>query len=178
MWWDTLVPRLRIFCVSEDRDNLLMWAHYAKDHTGVVFEFMFLPDGDNPLSIAKPVIYVERPEPFFTEAEWLDDMTSIRKLDRDWLFLRYPLLKSDHWKYEREWRVWYPLDHPQDALYDDLDIRPAEFAALYIGCRAEPATVAKIVDLTRTAFPATKIFQARKSEMDYALEYDEIKNYN
>ena len=36
-WWKDFLPRLRVFSVTEEKDNLLMWAHYAKDHTGVVF---------------------------------------------------------------------------------------------------------------------------------------------
>jgi len=38
-WREVLLPSLRVFCVTEDRDNLLMWAHYASDHQGVVFEY-------------------------------------------------------------------------------------------------------------------------------------------
>ena len=35
-WQEKLLPSIRVFCVCEERDNLLMWAHYAKDHTGAV----------------------------------------------------------------------------------------------------------------------------------------------
>lgn len=38
LWRQNFLPRLRVFSVSENKDNLLMWSHYAKDHTGVVFE--------------------------------------------------------------------------------------------------------------------------------------------
>ncbi len=35
-WQEVQLPQMRVFCVSEDKDNLLMWAHYAQDHKGAV----------------------------------------------------------------------------------------------------------------------------------------------
>jgi hypothetical protein len=101
-WRSVLLPGIRVFCVSEERDNLLMWAHYARDHAGCVFELWSLPDEDNPLSVAMPVDYAEAPPPFFTEQEWLDDLMGIKNLDIHALYRRYAYVKSDHWAYERE----------------------------------------------------------------------------
>ncbi len=95
-------------CVSEERSNLLMWAHYAKDHTGAVFEFLSLPDEGNPLLVAEPVMYVDHPIPFFTESEWLDHIFSVRRLNESELYKRYVYTKSSDWRYEREWRC-YPF---------------------------------------------------------------------
>ncbi|MBP9614940.1 MAG: hypothetical protein KBD92_05115, partial [Thiopseudomonas sp.] len=47
--WQQSTKESRVFCVTEDNDNLLMWAHYAKDHTGVVFQIATLPELDTPL---------------------------------------------------------------------------------------------------------------------------------
>jgi len=173
-WRNTLLPGVRVFCVSEDRDNLLMWAHYARDHTGAVLEFLSLPDEDNPLSVARPVIYVDHPPPFFTEAEWLDDILSVRKSNLTDLSRRYVYSKSMHWSYEREWRVWYPRIPAPERLYDDMPIRQSEFAGLYIGCKAEESFAAEAISLAHRAFPNARMYRARKIEDDYALEYAEI----
>ena len=173
-WWRTLLPGVRVFCVSEERDNLLMWAHYAKDHTGVVFEFLSLPEEDNPLSVAEPVIYVEEAPPFFTLSEWIDDLTAIRKLNPDELYKRYVYFKSKHWEYEREWRVWYPLIPAPATLFHDSPMRASEFASVYIGCRAAPAFTVEVISLTRSSFPNTRLFIAHKSETSYALDYEGI----
>lgn len=172
--WYTLLPGIRVFCVSEKRDDLLMWAHYAKDHTGAVFEFLSLPKEDNPLSIARSIVYVNNPPAFFTENEWLDDILSVRELDIDGLYKRYAYYKSSHWIYEREWRVWYPTIPPSDGLYEDVPIRQSEFASLYIGCRSEPDFTARAISLTRSAFPNARIYKAKKREGVYGLEYTEI----
>jgi hypothetical protein len=171
-WWDTLLPSIRVFCVSEDRDNLLMWAHYAKDHSGSVMEFWSLPEEDNPLSVARSVEYASTPPPFCTESEWLDDMMAIRKLDTSALYRRYAYIKSDHWFYEREWRVWYPS--ASSGIHDYMPIRQSELKAIYLGCRADPKFVEDAVTLTRKAFPNTRIMRAKKKEGSYGLEHTDI----
>lgn len=154
-WRQKLLPGVRVFCVSEERDNLLMWAHYARDHKGAVFEFLSLPEEDNPLAVARPVVYGQRPPPFFSEREFIDDILSVRKLDFHSLYRRYAYCKSDHWAYEKEWRVWYPLS--ESELYDTMPIRPSEFRALYLGCQMPPETRDELLDLVRGSFASTRV---------------------
>src|SRR5690348_11774278 len=52
-----VLSTLKLLCFSEVHDNILMWAHYAKDHTGVVIEFSVLEDLDSAWGAAKPVRY-------------------------------------------------------------------------------------------------------------------------
>lgn len=172
-WIDILLPGSRVFCVSEERDNLLMWAHYGRDHTGAVFEFWSLPSEDNSLSVAQPIQYEETPPPFFTEREWIDDLTGMKKLDNDALYKRYAYIKSSEWAYEREWRVWYPLADKRQ-LYDEVPIRKSEFKCIYIGCCAKPEFERSITELIRNTFPDTKVFRATKRLDEYALKYIEI----
>ncbi len=172
--WDVLLPGLRIFSISEEKDNLLMWAHYSKDHTGVVFEFLSLPEEDNALSVAQPVIYVHKPIPFFTEEEYIEKTFSMKGLNVTAFHKRYALTKSKHWEYEREWRVWYPSIPDAVGLYTDVSINPSEFASIYIGCRAKPEFEASIIELTLKSFPSTRIYRACKSKAEYALKFEEI----
>lgn len=171
-WTSVLLPGVRVFCVSEERDNLLMWAHYAKEHKGAVFEFWSLPEEDNPLSVAKAVKYVDSPPSFFSEAEFVEDILSLNKFNVSDLSRRYVYSKSTHWAHENEWRVWYPLS--TTALHDDMPIRQNEFIAIYIGCRATNEFRADVRDIVKSNFNTTKIFQAIKREEIYALEYIEV----
>lgn len=171
-WRTELLPSLRVFCVAEEKNNLLMWAHYAKDHTGVAFEFWSLPAEDNPLSVAEPVQYCTSPPSFFSETEFIDDLFSIKKLDFKSLYRRYASYKSNDWAYEREWRVWYPLS--KSIAYDDMPIRESEFRAIYLGCRMNSDMRTKILALIRESFPKTRIFQAMLKEQAYELEYVEL----
>lgn len=171
--WDTkLLPGIRVFCVSEERDNLLMWAHYARDHTGAVFEFWSLPEEDNPLSVAEPIQYLQSPPPFFSEAQFLDDLFSIRKLDFSALYRRYAYCKSDVWAYEREWRVWHPYGPPGE--YEAMPVRASEFKGLYLGCRMSDETRRDVIALARTSFPGVPIHAAQKARHAYQLAYTEV----
>jgi hypothetical protein len=153
-----------------------MWAHYAKDHTGVVFELRSLPKEDNALSVAKPVIYCDSPPPFFSEAEWLDNVFAIKKLDYQELGRRYAYSKSVHWQYEREWRVWDLAPRGSEQRSSDYAIRSNEISALYIGCRAAPSFVDEVVALTRKAFPHARIYRGAKAEETYGLSYSELQD--
>jgi hypothetical protein len=172
--WKNMLPGMRVLCVSEERDNLLMWAHYAKDHTGVVFEFFSLPEIDNPLSVARRIEYVRTPPPFFTEAEWIESILSLRQLDIAAMNRRYIYYKSCHWSYEKEWRVWYPLIPTPSDNYTDTPILEAEFPAMYIGCKASDSFVEGATKLGRASFPKLRIFRARRCPFDYSLEYAEV----
>ena len=85
----------------------------------------------------------------------------------------YAYIKSTHWSYEREWRVWYPYSH-STGPYDPVLLGQSEFAALYFGCRADPDFVSKATDLMRLSFPNIRAFKAHRKEREYALEYAEI----
>lgn len=172
-YWKDMLPTVRVFCVSENRDNLLMWAHYAKDHTGVVFEFLSLPEHGNALSVAQQVQYVDSPPPFFNEQEWLDDFITTKPFDDKALHRRYVLHKSRDWSYEKEWRVWYP-DSQFEGHHDYLEVSENEFPAIFIGCRAEEKITDDIIAMTRKGFPNTRIFKANRRSDSYTLEYVEI----
>ena len=168
-WREAVLPGMRVFCVSETRDNLLMWAHYAQDHKGAVFELWSLPEEDNPLSAAVPVEYVEQPIPFYTRDEWIEDMVGTRRLDFGSLYRRYACTKSTHWAHEQEWRAWYPLSETEK--YDYSPIRPSELKAVYLGCQSEPDFQSQVRRLLQEKYPQARLFVARKAETTYALAY-------
>ncbi len=173
--WEKRLPKLRVFCVSEERDNLLMWAHYAKDHTGIVAEVLSLPEEDNPLSVARQVTYQDSPPPFYSEEEWLDDILLQKRLDHSSLYRKYAQTKSNHWSYEKEWRVWYPSEsHNEVGLWSVMPIRPSELKAVYFGCRIEEKLEAKLVNLISDAFPNTEKYRAKKLKGKYELGYEKI----
>ena len=172
--WDEFLPRLRVFSVSEERDSLLMWSHYGQSHTGAVLEFLVLPDEDNPLCVAQPVIYRSAPPPLFTEEQWLDDILSIQDLDLDEQYRRYAYVKSDVWSYEKEWRVWDLLPARRDTLFSDYPLRPDEVGAVYLGCRMDGPSKVSILSLLSGEYPKARVFQARNATDQFRLYFDAI----
>ena len=169
-WLDRL-PRMRVFCVAEDNDNLLMWAHYAKDHSGAVLEFRVMPDIDNHLCAATQVIYAaEVPTPF-SERHFLDAICGLTALQLDKLAVHYARVKSSIWSYEKEWRLYDLLDEPEDKLFSEYPIREQELSAVYLGCQMTTDNKRDIIRLRDKSFPDAKVFEATKCIGRYGLEF-------
>lgn len=172
--WREFLPRLRVFSVSEKKDNILMWSHYADYHTGVVLKLDVLPEEDNPLCVAKPVIYRPTPPIFFTEREWIDDIIGAKEIDHQKLYWEYAYVKSDIWGYENEWRVWDLLPDVQSRLYSDYPVYPKELDEIYFGCRIREEDRKAIVLSAKSINPEIRFFQGIKSNDQYGLDFKEI----
>jgi hypothetical protein len=82
--------RYRVFCLTTQPDNILMWSHYASNHQGICIELSCVND---VFSGAFKVRYMEKYPAF--------DITD-NSLDR----ILLPLVtKSDAWAYEDEYRL-------------------------------------------------------------------------
>lgn len=83
-----------IFSLSEANDDILMWSHYADYHRG--FCVGYERSDDNFLGVhAEPVIY-QKNYPSLSAKDITSDGGQMNVL---WL------TKSDHWSYEKEWRI-------------------------------------------------------------------------
>lgn len=185
-WWMRAAKATKVFCVAEMHDNLLMWAHYSKDHTGAVIEFECLPDLDTPLCAARKVNYVAKP-PFIAEHldEYVRYITGQAILNHEISIYDLCLSKSDHWKYEQEWRVFIPpidMDNPtiprdsdgNEISFDLLQILPQEIHSIYLGCRMTDDNRQKIVSCLSGDFKHVKKYQSVKSNKEYKLNFEEI----
>lgn len=174
VWRNLFLPRLRVFTVSEINDSILMWSHYAEYHTGVVFKLNVLPDLDNPLCVAQPVIYRSRPSTFFTASDWVNEIIGIKLIDHEKLYWEYAYVKSDIWSYEREWRVWDLLPQLESKLYSDYPLYPNEIGAVYFGCKIRTEAKKQIISLAKKDNSETQFFQAQKAIYRYGLDFFEI----
>lgn len=173
--WRDFLPRLRVFSVSEENDNLLLWSHYGESHTGVVFEFLVLPQEDNPLCVAEPVIYRKDPPSLYTQEEWIDETLGICELNHEQLYFRYAYVKSDVWTYEKEWRVWDLQSELDDKLFSDYPLFKKEVGSVYLGCRIKQEHKLSIISLISQKYPWVKVYQAKKADSKFKLEFDQIK---
>lgn len=161
-----------VFCVSAKKDNLLMWAHYAKDHTGAVIQFRCLPEQDRPLCAAVNVNYVESYPLLGNLQEYVKHLTGQSEIDYDNLFEIFAFTKSRHWAYEEEWRCVSKLQN-LGAGFDYKPFLPDEFEAIYIGHRASPEHRGHIQDLVRRKYPNTKVFSTSVIIQDYSVAFHE-----
>ncbi|HCG5955204.1 TPA: DUF2971 domain-containing protein [Vibrio parahaemolyticus] len=117
-----LYKRYGIVSLTETRDNLLMWSHYADEHKGFVVEFdtthdfftKMYNDGNEMVGEVKRVYYRKQ---------------RTNKLSS--YYLEPYFVKSDEWQYEKEHRLLLPISkanryliNNQNDLEDILEYYP------------------------------------------------------
>ena len=157
-----------VFCLTETNDNLLMWSHYAQNHTGAVIKFLSLPEVDSPLIMAEPVHYTTR----MPRLRFTDLMGDFEETVRG-ILKTITLTKSDVWTYEKEWRIINALRN-KTLTYEITPYAPEEVGEVYLGCNMAADDKDEIVELTRRMYPIAKLFQAEKHEREFALIFREI----
>lgn len=139
---------LGALCQSEVPDSLLMWAHYGASHAGFVLAFdarhphFHENNGPNDeFRHLRRVIYREaRPSATLVEFDGVD------------MFL----VKSGHWSYEREWRIFRALSEAEVVIPGEpfgihlFRIPSSAIKAVILGARALPKTVESIASVLRT----------------------------
>lgn len=105
-----------VTCFSEVYDSILMWSHYADNHTGFCIEYDFSKAFQN-ISILSPVLYIDK---LYNISEHTFNGKGL---------MVSSLLKSSEWKYEKEWRL--VVCNLQNSSAEFLDVpKPT---AIYLG---------------------------------------------
>jgi len=88
--------KLGLYCLTERQDSILMWSHYAANHTGYCLEFE-ATDYTPVFGTAQRVSYADA----YPEIDYYNTT------DENKFKLSF-LTKFTHWSYEQEWRI---IDH-------------------------------------------------------------------
>jgi len=96
-----VLEQFGICSFSEVSNDILMWSHYSDGHQGFCLQFERSPE--NLLQSARPVEYPDNDEFPYVEY-WRQNPNA--QLEE---FARIVTTKSQHWRYEKEWRA---LDRP------------------------------------------------------------------
>ena len=160
---------LGILCLTESPTNLLMWAHYADSHQGLVSEF----DPESPffdqrvgpeddLRHLRKVIYQdERPAVFLTEIE---DFSPF-------------LTKGIDWSYEAEWRMMMPLFAANQIIGEGptavhlFEVPKAAIKGVIFGCRMSDEKKTEIRQILQDSpeYEHVRCSQARIDEEHYRV---------
>lgn len=159
-----LLPDIGILSLSETHTNLVMWAHYADCHIGIVLEldeshpfFYSAPQNCYLLHSIKKVEYIDA-RLAITSDEW----GSVEKTF---------LTKSKDWSSEIEYRM--------SILFDEFDTNvnkyniqfpPEIVKSVYIGCKATQDTIEYIkLIASYDEWKHLNIYQFRIDEKAYKL---------
>ena len=154
---------LKITCFSECNDSLLMWSHYASNHTGVCLEYNFkaLDISDLRKRLMYPVLYSTS---IFTGAQQI--------LNRDnlsaFLAVVAALHKNSCWKYEKEWR----LIVDGGTMPDEVSWRMPPVQRIFLGSRINKDDSEKILEIARTH--NIPVLKATLLDTKYKLRYKPV----
>lgn len=133
-----------IVCFSELKDEVLIWSHYAENHTGFCIEYNFRELGQLNVQsrMLNPVIYTD--ELFDATQYILQPILENNNFNN--LFGIYPTIsKSTKWSYEKEWRTVFPLG--PGASEEARFIKVPKPKALYVGAKSTEDNIGILRDI-------------------------------
>jgi Protein of unknown function (DUF2971) len=149
-------------------ENPLLWGHYAAAFTGVCAIFKRSASQSSVLSMCARVTYVDKrprlPMSLFHEMA-RNQMYGQADDDRatEIFFLSF-LHKSNHWAYEQEARIFYPL-----SASKKLSFEPNELIAFILGPRSSPELEQKMRAEVTTRRPSIALYKAVLSQNDFRI---------
>jgi len=161
-----------VLSLTEKPDNDVMWAHYAANHSGFVFEF----DSSHPFfdfpnrlgaSSIKKVVYKEPTVLPYISADNVDDLFYVKK---------------EQWTYEQEWRVLRVIERADTSidLPDSTKIRlftfpPNCITGMVFGARTSDVDKARVLEILREdRYKHINVHQARIGRGAIEIEAVEV----
>lgn len=140
--------KLGVLCLSEVPNNILMWSHYADGHKGFCLQF------ENTDIRARNVKYSE----LYPVINYL--LTP--EEDQQELTL---LTKSNHWSYEKEWRI-IEYQHPPGICKFPKE----KITGVIFGSEMPAKTKQLIREWVGDRDPHIDIYEAKKKRLKYGLD--------
>lgn len=171
----------RVLCLSKRKDSILMWSHYAQNHTGIVIGF---DKNYKFLKKSKEVKYSKQPQNI--DGFILKDFNNEDGLKSE--FEKLLLTKHQDWQYENEVRSFFSTELLYQYFYDlkiqsidnryknctkqlknnenfiDLPIAKESIKSIYLGVNINIIAIDEIIALAKMINNSIKIFQAKKSK--------------
>jgi hypothetical protein len=144
-----------IFSMTLERDNVLMWSHYAQSHSGFVVGLdAELLNEDIPCVITRVVYQEEYPIvlPASNAADQIMDLVNVLNT------------KAALWAYEQEIRL-----IKGGGAMQTYPFRPEVVREVILGCKMSPQHRSEILAITNQ-LPAVSVFEARVNNEAFALD--------
>lgn len=145
-----------ILSLCETKNNQLLWAHYAADHTGICIGFEV--SNENSLGDSKHTHKVNYTESYPSISQRSLGSPRHRKEAQH----RVLHTKSKLWSYEQEWRCIYPKG---DRVYGV----PGRICEINFGCRTTTSDKSLIKRIL--AGSNLKFYQAELKQNDFGLKF-------
>jgi hypothetical protein len=143
-----------VFCMTQRKDSIVMWSHYAEYHTGFCLEFRT----DNSLfSQARPIIYSDD----LPCQDFIEFMSPRPNRMVPW----YLVTKRKDWEYEKEWRLVNPGILPGQKQYP-----PESLTGVILGCRMDEKNREQIKQWCREREAHPTLCEAKEKKNEFGLD--------
>jgi hypothetical protein len=161
---DDFSRRWRLVCASHVSDSILMWSHYAANHTGIVIEF---DTDEQPFSQLDHLTF-----PVHYSATKPDYVHYNKYPDFQKAMFAVAATKAADWNYEKEVRILVAAGRPlRQNLY--MPISPASVTAVLCGCRMPGIVKLKVrAALKQQRLTHVRLMQATLDRSEYALTFN------
>lgn len=166
----SLIDIVRVLCLTEKPDNLLMWGHYAESHSGFVIEF----DENNVFFNQRRSLKDEFG--FLRKVKYQKDINVIDPTDEDGIVEHFTL-KSEDWMYEQEWRMLMPMHMASEmkcfhgTTYDLFNFPSDSVKSVILGCRSGSEFELKVRDVINNndRYSHVELFKCKRSDERYEV---------
>jgi hypothetical protein len=162
------MERIKLLCLAEKYDNILMWSHYSEQHKGLCLRFKCVPEEDSPWGVAVPVTYAKAMPRLLDEESFAKLISGQASIDHKAMTRRLVYTKAEEWSYEKEWRV-FAGNGRTTAEYEDILFGQSELDAVYLGCRMPSDEKRMFGKLVCEVYPEARVFEGKKSDQTFEL---------
>jgi hypothetical protein len=150
--WKRIESEAGILSLTSQPADILMWAHYADMHRGVCIEL--------DTTLAEDFFDEVQPVRYAHDIPVVDAFKFLEEETASAVFLT----KSDHWKYEQEWRVVRVPEGSGVARYP-----PEALVRVILGCRTSSADVSAVREWIQKSPAEPALAVAEQHESQYSL---------
>ncbi|HAS8425345.1 TPA: DUF2971 domain-containing protein, partial [Vibrio vulnificus] len=182
--WSDIISHFRILSLTTKPDNLLMWAHYADEHRGVVVKFKKNPSFGSPQKVnyknghqslnnafnlmASVVLKMEAKGGFNDKHS---DMFSDVTLK---IMQKYFFMKMSEWSYENEYRIVYPESNAKvrkiNSNLDVVKVNESDIESIIIGSSVSPLRASRLTQLIKRRLPNAKVVVHQYKRVGWQLK--------
>ena len=149
--WDEVAG---VYSLSEVNNNILMWSHYAKDHTGFTVGLW-----SDALMQMEEFVYLDF-------INYVEEYPLIKGgADHNEMFYKKFYYKSHDWHYEKEWRI--VTLHPKNRI---IRIPKNAFAEIIFGSHMNEKLQDRMAKQIKKILPNVKLMKAFDSTEKFEVE--------
>ncbi|MBI9113333.1 DUF2971 domain-containing protein [Maridesulfovibrio ferrireducens] len=147
----------RVFCLTTEYSNNVMWASYAQGHTGCVLGFRHLVEKNTPFLAANPIDYTKGPPTLDSGLDFLLYKPTAELRKKIHLAICYS--KDEEWAYEEEWRVITWREEEGERDYGDYTFYEEELESVTLGSSMDHDESVEIIDLVRSRYERCSVYR-------------------